>query len=64
MVTPSRAQWCTSVNSKTHLSEMVSTVPAPIKDAASIQKLFLNLCTMVHFTQNRSSRVVKIDKIQ
>ena len=28
-------------------------VPTLIKDAASIQKSFLNLRTMVHFTQNR-----------
>ena len=27
-------------------------MPAPIKDAASIQKLFFQLRTMVHFTQN------------
>ena len=36
MVTPSRAQWCTSVNSKTHLSEMVSTVTFQILGATSL----------------------------
>ena len=36
MVTPSRAQWCTSVNSKTHLSEMVSTVTSQTLSATSL----------------------------
>ena len=32
----------------------MNTVPAPIIDRPSIQKLFLNLRTKVHLTQNRS----------
>ena len=31
------------------LSIKNNTVPTPIKDAASIQKIFFQLCTMVHF---------------
>ena len=36
MVTPSRAQWCANVNSKTHLSEMLSTVTSQTLSATSL----------------------------
>ena len=38
------------------------TVPAPIKDAASIQKLFLQPCTMVHLTNFYLFLVHSIDQ--
>ena len=41
-----------------------TTVPAPIKDAASIQNQFLNLRTMVQFTESLSLAYSKNRQIQ